>query len=355
MEFGGAVRVMMYPVQSYETAIKDSYVAIRMIMPESGTINGIVFWQATNTGTVTNIGSVCICAEDANGFPDLTNIISGWQTFTPAGGYAENNVTFSSAGSAKAGQPIWQIFRNISGTPLSNYWTLRNGIYDTAGVQPSLYSADGGSTWTNAGGGWNPWNIKINGYWYGRKYGRYINNNVTYNRLYRTDSVTVRAGVMFRVPCPCVPDSAIAGLFRVGTTDVDVVLELYDGATLIATSTKFNVAAASTNTSTWTAYNVVFDTDKILIPNKTYRLVYKCLSNVGDGTSVYLGMRGLQIISGTYLPSNDRCWDTVIGHCFATAPTISSMSDWTDYTGADQTWAMIGFTAQNCGRVVSND
>ena len=314
---------------SLDNSVDSRVFALAIECPIAGTLDRITPRMAANTGTVTNIGRVTAYPDNGNNRPNLSSPLSDTVTFTPVGGYNSQTIIFSTTFSVQKGQKIWFVFSNADPSPATNYYSMGTGLEIAGSKRNVIYTSDGGSSWGYAQWSGNTLSVRIDALWCGAPVCRLTNSGNHPTAIYRTADYVGRVGILFRVFKPFRPMYTGVSVCRIGTVAAMVGLEIYDGATKLLSTLGVNASAATTNVNAASTYNMSFlKQNAVLLPNKEYRLVALLTDVAGDASNYVKTKRYTQSI----VPPTDNTRNTsiMIGNCYSTVPTITSVSDWTD-------------------------
>lgn len=280
-------------------------------------VNEVACYLSAITGTMTAAELTCsIQASNSSGVPNGSSVETVNCDAVPAVGIN----TWTLTGTYTPGTTYWAVFKNLNGTPASNFVSWRfmaNGTLPVAKTGNTItgpgfhkrHSTDAGTTWT-AGNVAASGGIRIKYDSNGTPFydGFLVNTQAT---IGNTGGVydTRKLGVKFTTPANGQYKVAGATMFhlRTGTPTGNLYYELYEGSTptLVATSTVAPNASYVAISSTGyiplhfetTVSSQLVPTSYTLSANTIYRLVM-CVST-GGSTSNYLSSYRYTMESGS--------------------------------------------------------
>ncbi len=284
----------------------------------------------TLTGTLAAADITCSIYTDGAGGVPGTNLETQNCAATPVGGF---NTWTGFTTSLTVGDRYWAVFKNLNGTPASNFLGMR---YPAAGAFPitagsnviqgwaKRHSTDSGSTWAagNVAGSaavFLAYDTAGTPVYDG--FSGYSTAISTTERVYGGREY----GVIFTTPST--GNFNVTGanffLYRNGTPTVDAVYKLYEGTTLVATSENNPINNTASGAVYWTS--LAFSSTITLTNNTSYRLVIAEPSNSDTSSNYYATYR--------YLLSTVTGVQNVLPFNGSLQQTYYNGSSWTEDSG----------------------
>lgn len=276
-------------VYAFNAALKRFGFSFVLAAPDaSKVLNKILFYTSNVWGTL-SVGDIVaeLWSDGSSGQPNTSLESRATVSSVPTGGAWVEVTGFTAT--IQRGVRYWLVLKNANAAPATNYFSI---MYCPNGSTPILVtsnsgtwgwskiqSTDGGTTWGTAGGGFCGTRLEFSD---GSFTGMPISS---YGLMSGLVYAGRKVGAYFTAPANA--QLSVAGLahaiYKSGVPSVDVQFELYDGATLLATTDP--IAKGSVSAGVWaTAY---FPSPVTLPKNSPVRAVLAEPANSDTATNYY--------------------------------------------------------------------
>ena len=232
-----------------------TYLAFSFVAQQAKTLNTVTVYDSAVNGTLGSTDLVAALYSDSSGLPGSSIVSSNAVSATPTGAAVVTFTGFSQG--LTAGTQYWIVLSNANGTPGTNYPTYLIGANST-GILPFMVggtgsygnvkyqSANSGSTWTTYEGN----NINAQFGYSDSTYDGFVFSGLTASGISSYGQTEV--GVKFSVPANAEYNVRCAAFMvkRVSTPG-NMAFKLYNGTTLLGTTTATPYLNVSTGAEGW--------------------------------------------------------------------------------------------------------